>query len=190
MKIHYLGWTHKPFNEWLPHPIFTTSGLWDFISRLMVTFWQGEMIWHFQELNVSAINAIYTVLSVSFLGLAVHGLFSKTAALTRTQCQALWLGLGCFAAAVAFLGFLSIIYDFQLCVYPSREHPYFTSGRLILGALIPFLLLFLFGLDHLLESVKNNWLRPLVLAGLILFMLVSEIVTDWPVFFSRYNWFH
>jgi hypothetical protein len=190
MKIRNLGWTYKPFNEWWHHPIFTTSGLWAFISRLTVTFWQGEIIWHFQELNFPAINAIYTVLSFSFLGLAVHGFFSKTAAVTRPQRQALWLGLGCCAAVVAFLAVLSIIYDFQLCVYPSREHPYFTSGRLILGALIPFLLLFLFGLDHLLESVKSNWLRPLVLAGLILFMLVSEIVTDWPVFFSQYNWFH
>jgi hypothetical protein len=25
---------------------------------------------------------------------------------------------------------------------------------------------------------------------LILFMVVSEIATDWPVFSSQYNWFH
>jgi Predicted membrane protein (DUF2142) len=190
MKIHYLGWTHKPFSEWWHHPIFTASGLWLFASQLMVTFWQGEIIWHTRSLNFPVVNAIYTVLSCSFVGLAIHGLFSRTSVVTRPQRQALWLGLGSLVAAAAFLGFLSIIYDFQLCLGPSREGPYFTSGRLLLGALIPFLLLFLFGLDHLLESVKRDWTRLLVLAGLILFMLVSEIVTDWPVFSSQYNWFH
>jgi len=190
MKIHYLGWTHKPFSEWWHHPLFTASGLWIFVSQLLVKFWQGELVWHFQDLNFPAINAIYTILSFCLVGLAIHGLFSRAAIVTRPQRQALWLSLGCFVAAVAFLGFLSIIYDFQLCVYPSREHPYFTSGRLMLGALIPFLLLFLYGLDHLLKSVKSDRIRLLVLAGLILFMLISEIATDWPVFFSQYNWFH
>jgi hypothetical protein len=190
MKIHQLGWAYKPFGEWWHHPIFTATGLWEFTSQLTVTFWQGEIIWHFQTLNFPAINAVYTILSFCLVGLAVHGLFSRAATVTRPQRQALWLSLGFLAAAVAFLGFLSIIYDFQLCVYPSREHPYFTSGRLMLGALIPFLLLFLFGLDHLLEPVKSDCIRLLVLAGLVLFMLISEIATDWPVFSSQYNWFH
>ena len=95
-----------------------------------------------------------------------------------------------FLAAVAFLGFLSIIYDFQDCFYPSRAHPYFTSGRLMLGALIPFLLLYLYGLDRALCRVKNNWVRPLVLAGMILFMLISEILIDWRLFPNANNWFH
>jgi hypothetical protein len=29
-----------------------------------------------------------------------------------------------------------------------------------------------------------------VLAAIILFMLAAEIITDWPVFSSQYNWFH
>jgi hypothetical protein len=75
-------------------------------------------------------------------------------------------------------------------MYPSRGFPYMTAGRLILGALIPFLLLFLYGLDYGLRGPENNWRWPVALGGVILFMLVSEIVTDWPVFFSQYNWFH
>jgi len=190
MKIQYLGWLHKPFAEWWHHPIFTTQGLWTFLSGLIVTFWQGEIIWHSQPLNFPAVNAIYTVFSFCLVGLAVHGLLSRTAGVTRPQRQALGLCLASFAAAVAFLGFLSIIYDFQLCLGPTREVPYFTAGRLMLGALIPFLLLVLFGLDHLLASLKRDRIRLLVLAGLVLFMLVSETVADWPVFFSQYNWFH
>jgi len=190
MKIHYLGWTHKPFGEWWHHPLFTPQGLWTFSSELMVTFWQGEIIWHMQSLNFPLINALYTMLSFSFLGLALHGLLSRTGATDRPQRQALWLAGGCFVAAAAFLGFLSIIYDFQLCLGPSREHPYFTTGRLMLGALIPFLVLFLYGLDHLLETIKRDRTRLLILAGLVCFMLGAEIITDWSVFFSPYNWFH
>jgi hypothetical protein len=65
-----------------------------------------------------------------------------------------------------------------------------TAGRLILGALIPFLLLYLYGMDYMLRGTKNKWLWPVALSGMILFMLISEIVTDWQVFFSQYNWYH
>jgi hypothetical protein len=60
----------------------------------------------------------------------------------------------------------------------------------MLGALIPFVMLYVYGLDRALSCVKYHWIRPLVLAGIILFMLASEIATDWPVFSSQYNWFH
>jgi len=74
-----------------------------------------------------------------------------------------------------------LIYDFHDCFYPSREHPYFTSGRLLLGALIPFLLLFVFGLDRALARFSNQS-KFFMLTGIILFMLISEISIDWPVF--------
>jgi hypothetical protein len=93
-------------------------------------------------------------------------------------------------ASGIFLAFLSIIYDFNNCFYPSREHPYFTSGRLMLGDVIPFLILCLYGLDCGLENIKGRWTRPLILAGMMIFMLAAEMAVDWPVFFSQYNWFH
>lgn len=189
-KINYLGWTHKTFAEWWQHPIFTPDGAWTFLSQLTATFWQGEFWWHRQPLSIPAINALYVISSICFIGFAVCALFSRRWPAADAQRQALWLGLGCGVAAVAFLGFVSLIYDFHDCFYPSRLYPYFTSGRLILGALIPFLLLFLYGLDYLLQSVKNPWVRPAILLGMILFMLVSEIATDWTVFSSQYNWFH
>jgi hypothetical protein len=189
-KIQYLGWTHKPFAEWWHHPIFTLDGAWTFFSQLMATFWQGEFWWHCQPLDFPAINAIYVLTSFCFTGLAVCALFSRSKVGTDPQRQALWLGLCSWAAAVAFLGFVSTIYDFHDCVNPSREYPYFTAGRMILGVLIPFLMLYLYGLDYLLKSVKSRRVRPLILLGMVLFMLISEIATDWPVFFSQYNWFH
>jgi hypothetical protein len=89
-----------------------------------------------------------------------------------------------------FFGFFSIIYDFGDCPNPSRDHPYFTSGRLMLGVLIPFVLLFLYGLDCVISPTKNKWTKPLVLAVMILSMLISEIVIDFPTFSNPYNWFH
>jgi hypothetical protein len=189
-KIQFLNWTHKSFGEWWQHPIFTPHGLWTFVSGLMATFWQGEFLWHRQPLASPVVDTIYAISSVCFVGVAGVALLSRSTAVTGPQRQALWFGFWCFVAAVAFLGFLSILYDFQDCFYPSRAHPYFTSGRLMLGALIPFLLLYLYGLDCALGRIKNNWVKPLVLLGLILFMLISEITINRMMFSNAYNWFH
>ncbi len=189
-KVHFLGWTLKPFAEWWRHPIFTPHGAWTFVSGLLTTFWQGEFLWHGQPLASSAVNLIYVMVSLGFLAMAVAVLAARIAgAAAGSQRQALWLALVSVAAAVALLAFLSVIYDFHDCANPSREHPYFTSGRLLLGALIPFLLLFVFEVDRALSRFGNP-AKFVGLAGMILFMLISEIAVDWPVFFSPYNWFH
>ena len=189
-KITFLGWTRKPFSEWWPHPIFTPHGFWTFLSGLLATFWQGEFLWHGRPLASTVVDTIYALSSVGFVGVAVMALLSRSTTATEPQRQALWFGFWCIVSAVAFLGFLSLIYDFHNCFYPSRAHPYFTSGRLMLGALIPFLLLYLYGMDRALDRIKNHWAKPLALAGLILFMLISEITIDRLVFSSQYNWFH
>ena len=188
-KIQFLGWTHKPFADWWHHPIFTPHGLWTFLSGLMATFWQGEFMWHRQPLASPVADVIYFILTIVLVGLALLNLSAQSKIRTASQRQALWLGFGCVAAAIAFLGFLSIIYDFHDCFYPSREHPYFTSGRLMLGALIPFLLLFTFGLNCVLNKFSDA-AKYFVLAAIILFMLIAEITIDWPVFPNTYNWFH
>lgn len=189
-KIALLNWTLKPLGEWWHHPIFTPHGFWIFLSGLMATFWQGELLWHHQPLASPVADMVYAIASIVFVGVAAVTLLSRRAISTETQRQALWFGLGCCIASVAFLGFLSIIYDFGDCVRPSRELPYFTSGRMILGALIPFLILFVYGLDRATIRIKNNWFQPLLLAGMILSMLIFETAINWPVFSSQYNWFH
>jgi hypothetical protein len=188
-KIHMLTWTLKPFGEWWHHPIFTPHGSWTFLSKLLATFWQGEFTWHRQPLALPPVNMVYVISIFIFSGAALLNLLSKSKPAARPQCETLWFALACFIVAIAFLGFLSIIYDFHDCVYPSRAQPYFTSGRLILGALIPFMLFFVYGIDCVLEKFGEP-AKFLALAGTILFMIVSEIVTDWPVFSSQYNWFH
>jgi hypothetical protein len=189
-KIQFITWTLKPFDAWWHHPIFSPQGFWTFISGLLTSFWQGEFRWQGQSLDLPVVDAFYVVPTLCLVVLAVVSLFPKFSIATRPQRQALWLGFWCFIAGIAFLAFLSVIYDFGICINPSRGHPYLSAGRLMLGALIPFLLLLLYGVESLLSPVKNRWVRPLVLAGMILFMLISEIVTDWSVFASQYNWYH
>jgi hypothetical protein len=188
-KIHMLTWTRKPFAEWWHHPIFTPHGFWIFISELVATFWRGEFTWHRLPLAFPSVDMVYVISTFIFAGVVLANLLSKSKSATPPQREALWLGLACFTAAVAFLGFLSIIYDFHICVYPSREHPYFTSGRLMLGALVPFLLFYVYGIDRALKKFGDP-AKFLALAAMILFMLISETATDWPVFSSQYNWFH
>ena len=188
-KIHFLDWTLKPFAGWWHHPIFTPHGLWTFLSGLLATFWQGEILWHRQPLAAPAVDVIYTILSIVVPAVAVAALLSRSTPVDAPRRQVLWFSFFCVVAAVMFLGFLSIIYDFHDCFYPSQAHPYFTSGRLMLGALIPFLLLFMSGLDRALKN-SGNAVKFSALGMLILFMLVAEITVDWPVFASPYNWFH
>jgi Predicted membrane protein (DUF2142) len=188
-KIHFLGWTHKSIGEWWHHPIFTMHGLWRFLSGLIATFWQGEFMWHRRPLVLPWADLAYVIASIVLIGIALLNLLSPSKKTTAPQGQTLWFSFGCFAAAIAFLGFLSIIYDFQDCFYPSREHPYFTSGRLMLGALVPFLLLFVYGLDRALEKFGNA-AKFYALAGILVFMLVTETTIDWRIFPNPYNWFH
>ncbi len=54
---------------------------------------------------------------------------------------------------------------------------------------MPFLLLFAFGMDCLLKRLGEA-AKFLALAALLIFMLASEIATDWRIFPNAYNWFH
>jgi hypothetical protein len=190
-KLRFITWTPKPFSEWWHHPIFTPHGLWAFISELAYSFWQGsEIHWHANLLDLPAADTIYVILTLSFFVFALLNLATRRAEATDFQRLALRFSLGCLAASAMFLAWLSIIYDFGLCLDPSQEHPYLAEGRLILGAMIPCLLLYLYGLNYLLRDAKNPRVKAAALAVIILFMLVSEIATDWTVFASQYNWYH
>ena len=89
-----------------------------------------------------------------------------------------------------FLAALSVRYDFNQCSYPSRVYPFFTSGRLILAALVPFLILYLRGLEAILGYVRIGYLRWVILILVIVIMLGSEIRISGEVFASPYNFYH
>jgi len=189
-KFHFFGWTRKPFLAWWRHPIFTPAGLWTFWSDLMDRFWRGEFVWSRRPLALPAADAFYWISSLLLPGVAAAGLFWRRSDIPDAQRRALWLSLCCFAASVAFLGLVCIAFDFGNCFYPSPSYPYETSGRLLGGALIPFLALYAHGLDKALSPVKSGAARMLALGAIVLLIALSDLTARFPAFSSQYNWFH
>ncbi|HEX4351231.1 MAG TPA: DUF2142 domain-containing protein [Verrucomicrobiae bacterium] len=188
-KIAFLGWTQNPSQFWLSHPIFIGHGLWYFVKQNLTTFWQGEALWHRQPLALPGVDQTYVVLTLGAFALTMAALLLRPPAFTTPQQSALWLGFLCIVGSFSFFALLSVKYDFQDCFYPSRAHPFFVSGRLMLGMLVPFLVWFACGLDLLLKRFGYAT-KFFMLLGLLAFMLASEITIDLPVFSNEYNWFH
>ena len=187
-KIAFLDWTRKPFAAWWQHPIFTPRGFWVFWSGLIASFWRGEVSWHNQPLNWQIADRFYAISSLIFLAAAVIAL-CKQAAGRACYRKGIGIAILIFTTGVAFLGLLSIQFDFGSCVNPSRAHPYFTSGRLLVGALIPFVLLYVYGISFLFRRI--NAALPLIVLGMIVvFVTASEIAINRVVFASEHNWFH
>ena len=189
-KIHLLGWDPKPFLAWWGHPIFTPPGLWTFWTALLPSFWRGEFLWRIRPLAMPAADAFYWISSLLLPGVAAASLFWKRDDITAGQRQVFRLCLWSFAASVAFLGLNSIVFDFGQCQNPSAAYPYFTSGRLLCGALIPFLALYVHGLDKAFGPAKSGAARMLALGGIVLLLALSEFMLNRPAFASEYNWFH
>ena len=197
-KIAFLDWTQKPFADWWQHPIFTPRGLWIFWSDLIASFWRGEVKWRGQVLRCPLVDGFCVISSLALLVAALIGLRNK-AALSTFQRQAIGVAALNFVASVGFLALLSIQFDFGNCINPSRAHPYFTSGRLLSGALIPFALFYVYGISYLFclaapklrQSARIKCALPLgVVAVIVALVTISEILRNRMVFASDHNWFH
>jgi len=129
----------------------------------------------------------YVFSSIALFAVAVIALW-RTQNHDLAQRRALRIALASFIAAVAFLAFLSLQFDFGNCINPSRARPYFFQGRLMLGALIPFALVYVYGLDRLLR----RWPGLLLPATSVIMIViaVSDAFANRVAFFSAYNWFH
>jgi hypothetical protein len=187
-KIALLGWTQKAFADWWHHPIFTGRGLSIFWSELIASFWRGEMIWQNKSLSWPGADRFYSISSLLLVCLAAIGLFRR-AGLARIERQGIALAIVSFLASVAFLVLLSVQFDFGRCVNPSREHPYFTSGRLLSGALVPFALVYVYGIAWLFRRVAAV-LPLLIIVAIVAFTMTTGLLIDRPVFASEHNWFH
>jgi len=170
-KAQLLGWTAKPFSNWWSHPIFSFSGLWTFLSELLASFWRGEFMWHAHTIGSKAMDVFYVLSSLGFFLIAIAALlWNRTKNVDQAQRRALWIAGASFIAAIGFLGFLSLQFDFGTYINPSRERPYFFQGRLMAGAMIPLVL-------------------P-TLAGIVVIITISDFFANSVAFASAYNWFH
>lgn len=189
-STHLRTWTVKPFSERFDHPIFTPSGLFYFLTELTKRFWRGEFIWRNKDMALPVMDLFYCVSSAVFITVSVLGLVLEKARMDRPYRATLLSGLFVIVLSVAFLAFMSMRYDFGECFYPSREMPYFISGRLIAGVILPFLFLYVDGLQRLLSTLRCARFLLVVVAVFVAAITISEIVLTWPVFPSPYNWFH
>jgi Predicted membrane protein (DUF2142) len=187
-KIASLDWTRKPVAEWWQHPIFTPRGVWTFWSDLIASFWRGEVKWHSQPFNWRIADGFFAISSLIFLAAAVVGLW-KRARLSVFQRETIGIAILICAAGILFLALLSIQFDFGSCINPSRAHPYFTSGRLLSGALIPFGLAYVCGISYLFRRVIPV-ATLIVLSTILIFVTTSEVLINRVVFASEHNWFH
>jgi len=189
LKIEQLGWTEKAPGQLLNHPILTPAGLFYFLCELTKSFWRGEFVWHLEPMASPGSDFFYTVSTFVFILASVLGLALRRNEKNRRLRFVFINSLVMMTVSVLLLAILSMRYDFGDCWYPSRERPYFVSGRLILGVLLPFLLIYLDGFERILSKLKAR-INPLFIVALIsVGVTVGEFALSWAVFTSPYNWF-
>lgn len=185
-KIAALGWTSKPFGELFDHPLFSLHGLRYFFKELTGSFWRGEYVWHLEGMRWALADKVYLFSTALMFAAFMIGLWLEHKTSPRPQrflsFQALLLVFG----SVAFMAAISLAFDFHNNPYPSREFPYFVSGRIILGALPAFGLIYVGGLELLLTRI-HQWAPFTALAVLMLFITVSEFRIRQVAFSSPYN---
>jgi hypothetical protein len=187
-KVEQLGWSARPLAAFFDHPLLTPAGLWTFWEGLMTTFWRGEFVWHLKPLAHGLMDGFYAISSAVLLSAAGALLLFRRSGAGRPPISTL-LWLSCLIS-LACLALLSMAFDFGNSFYPSREHPFFTSGRLVSGMLVPFLVLYVNGAASLLRPPTRVPATLIVTAVICVMMLLSEIVLTLPIFENPYNWFH
>lgn len=188
-KARFLTWTPKPLSQYLDHPIFTPGGFAYFWRELISSFWRGEFCWYRDTMAFKPVDILYVVTStlfgLCFVIAAIKGARNRTIdPFDTTLC------LAPIILSIGLMIYLSISYDFGTCFYPSRALPYFISGRLILCMLVPFLVIFLHGLESLMQWIRLDRARWPILIGFIVIMTISEIILSAKAFNSAFNWFH
>jgi hypothetical protein len=189
LKVARLGWGRKPLALWLDHPLFTPAGIFEFVTGLLPTFWRGELAWHRTDLALPAMDALYTVSSLVFLAAALAGLRRRA----PERCLAEGLALAALAGAAALLALLSLAFVFDATTNPTASHPFFVQGRLVSGVLLPFLLVYVRGIDAAVSRLPARASQPagwLLLLALAVAVCASEACLLGPVFASEYNAFH
>ena len=181
----------KDFAELWHHPIFTPAGFATFMGDLIPRFWRGQLAWYRTTLAWAGADLFYTVSSLLLLLAAALGLRrradSGAAPLLEGMCwAALLVSIACLAA-------LSLLFVYGEKTDPSQAEPYFSHGRLISGVMVPFLVLYLRGIQEACSRLPGRSAAVAAWGGVavvVLVVAVSEIAVTRDIFLSGYNWFH
>ncbi len=192
-KVEAMGWSYHGLDQILAHPILGVRGWFEFFPTLLLTFWQGEFGWHGLSTHDPAVDAMYTVTSFVFLGAALAG-WLRAGRAGRTALRLEGIALLVFGASVAVLAVLSTLFDFGRDEGPlSRAFPYFASGRLIAGAVVPFAMLYCSGIERLWSFAPAPWSRRgpwLVLGAVLAIALGWQLAVFRDAFASPWNWYY
>ena len=183
------GWTKKSFDQFFNHPILTWKGLAFFLGELTRTYWRGEFTWKMNRMAVPAMDIFYLLSSGIFLAAAIWAFLFKSKA-NKPVSFVFFGGFFVIAASILFLAYSSMRLDFGECVYPSRSEPYFTSGRLMAGTIVPFIILYIYGLRYILSKLKLASFTLLIIIVIGAGITISEIAITLPAFYSAFNWYH
>jgi hypothetical protein len=188
-KERELGWTVKPFAEMFHHPLFSWHGANYFLLNLTQSFWRGEYIWHGVPMRFAWADRFYVLSTALCVICFAVDFFYRRRAMSSFQSLVGSLAVFLVASSILFMAAISLLFDFHDCAYPSRFHPFFVSGRIISGALLPFVLIYARGLELVTERL-GKWVSPfVVLTCLMLFITASEFRVRSVVFSSPYNFF-
>jgi hypothetical protein len=186
-KMKYSSWTVKPLSKLLDHPIFTLGGLSYFLSELTKTFWRGEFVWHLEPIAWWGTDLFYIVSSAVFITACSFGILSRH----KINQQYRFVLMMCFlviGVSVPLLAISSTFYDFSGCWFPSWEKPYLSAGRFISSVLLPFLLIYIDGLERIFRRLGKRVVLLAVVA-IVISITLSELWLTADVFASPYNWF-
>lgn len=189
LKLQLLGWTPKPFGGWFHHPIYTIHGLLFFVCHNIATFWQGEARWHLELLRNPIVDSTYICVNIAVMLTVLIFLAFFRDRLTPLQEVNFKFTFAGIAGLGLFYAWLSVLFDFGGCWYPSKYQPFFTSGRLMLGILVPAVIMVAFAMRIWLSKVGPR-LAYLVLGLFLAGMLATEAAVDRPVYDSWYNIIH
>jgi hypothetical protein len=192
-KLEHLEWAPKAWSGFFDHPLFTPSGAFGYGAELLALFWRGEFLWHGQEMAFAWLDGLYALSSVVLLALTASAVWRARGEASGERWTLELLALLSVLGGVAQLVLLSLRIEFADWGTPTREAPFFVHGRLILGVLLPFALLYVRGLELACARLPGRLreLAPWCLLGLWLaLLLASEVVLSAPAFESPYNWYH
>jgi hypothetical protein len=188
-KLEYLGWGRKSLSAWWEHPLFSASGLVEFVTGLIPMFWRGEIVWNRVALAHPAADAFYIGVTLTALALAAIALPRRRGATRLVEGAS----LAAVVLAGATLAVLSLAFEFGEGTNPPAAHPFFIHGRLISGALLPFLVVLVRGVRVATAPLPARVADATAVGALALISavcLVSEVTLSLPVFASAYNLYH
>lgn len=179
-KAEQIGFVVRPVAQYLKHPIFTPTGCWTYLSGLFATLWRGEWVWNGRQQAFAWLDMLYVASTLVLLIAALVASLRRGPKLMDMTLHALvWL-------SVLWIAFLSVYHDYPTAFFPSMDHPYHTTGRLICGCLGPLMILYVRGAATLGGRI-GAWAVVGVMCAV---MLISEVILTRPVFASPFNWFH